>query len=86
MGYPSFSFPKPSSRACSLAGNVGGGASGIDGHACMQSLRTSLCDLQGLPAWNLLLLTRRPFAVPLANLADVPAVLAGMKAKVWYKP
>ena len=58
-------------------------------HACRQSCRTALTgirDLQGLPAWNLLLLTRRPFAVPLANLADVPAVLAGMKAKVWCEP
>ena len=42
-------------------------------------------NVQGLPAWNLLLMTRRAFAVPLGNLADVPAVLVALKATVCSK-
>ena len=41
-----------------------------------------MCVWQGLPAWNLLLLARRPYAVPLRNCADIPAVLAAAGARV----
>ena len=42
-------------------------------------------SLQGLPAWNILLLARKPFAVALHDCAAVPAVLSSANAKVRRK-
>lgn len=38
--------------------------------------------VQGLPAWNILLLARKPFAVALHDCSAIPAVLSSANAKV----
>ena len=38
--------------------------------------------MQGLPAWNILLLARKPFAVALHDCSAIPAVLSSANAKV----
>lgn len=38
--------------------------------------------VQGLPAWNILLLARRPFAISVHDCSAVPAVVHSANAKV----
>lgn len=43
---------------------------------------SGLLLVQGLPAWNILLVARKPFAVALYDCSAVPAVLSSVNAKV----
>ena len=38
--------------------------------------------MQGLPAWNILLLGQKPFAISVHDCSAVPAVLSAAEAKV----
>ena len=38
--------------------------------------------MQGLPAWNILLLGRKPFAVSVYDCSAIPAVVSAAEAKV----
>ena len=51
--------------------------------ACIREAHERLSSwIQGLPAWNILLLGRKPFAVSVYDCSAIPAVVSAAEAKV----